>query len=58
MMKATIAAFEEKISKIESASQKGTSSQNYVRGMPSTIKTVHFEQELGKISPSVSEEVL
>ncbi|KAK1441613.1 hypothetical protein QVD17_07647 [Tagetes erecta] len=57
MMIVTNAAFEEKMSKIEAASREGTSSQKYIRGMPSVIKNVHFEQVLGNISPSVSEKV-
>ncbi|KAF5756764.1 putative AAA+ ATPase domain, ATPase, AAA-type, core, NVL2, nucleolin binding protein [Helianthus annuus] len=55
MNEAAMAAVEEKFSRIEAASNEGTSSESYVGGMPHTIKAVHFQQALEKISPSVSD---
>ncbi|KAL9997095.1 putative AAA+ ATPase domain, ATPase, AAA-type, core, NVL2, nucleolin binding protein [Helianthus debilis subsp. tardiflorus] len=55
MNEAAMAAVEEKFSRIEAASNDGTSSESYVGGMPHTIKAVHFQQALEKISPSVSD---
>lgn len=62
MNEAAMAAVEEKFSKIEAAAaavaQEGTSissSRSSLGGLPHTIKAVHFEQALGKISPSVSD---
>ncbi|KAJ0430218.1 putative AAA+ ATPase domain, ATPase, AAA-type, core, NVL2, nucleolin binding protein [Helianthus annuus] len=55
MNEAAMAAVEEKFSRIEAASNEGTSSESYAGGMPHTIKAVHFQQALEKISPSVSD---
>ncbi|KAI7752645.1 hypothetical protein M8C21_017732 [Ambrosia artemisiifolia] len=57
MNEAAMAAVEEKFRKIEEASNEGTLSESYIGGMPHTIKAVHFEQALRKISPSVSDKV-
>ncbi|KAI3731962.1 hypothetical protein L1987_63156 [Smallanthus sonchifolius] len=56
MNEAAMVAVEERFSKIEAAAHEGTSvSESYLGGMPHTIKAAHFEQALGKISPSVSD---
>ncbi|KAI3818638.1 hypothetical protein L1987_12453 [Smallanthus sonchifolius] len=56
MNEAAMAAVEEKFNRIEAAAHEGTSvSESYLGGMPHTIKASHFEQALGKISPSVSD---
>lgn len=56
MNEAAMVAVEEKFSKIEAAAREGTS-ESCLGGMPHTIKAVHFEQALGKITPSVSDKV-
>ncbi|XP_076907555.1 cell division control protein 48 homolog C-like [Bidens hawaiensis] len=54
MNEAAMVAVEEKFSKIEAAALEETS-ESCLGGMPHTIKAVHFEQALGKITPSVSD---
>nr|GEX23831.1 cell division control protein 48 homolog C [Tanacetum cinerariifolium] len=61
MNEAAMAAVEEKFSRVEAATAaveeatSGSSSQCFLGGMPHTIKAVHFDQALKKISPSVSD---
>ncbi|XP_076941082.1 cell division control protein 48 homolog C-like [Bidens hawaiensis] len=54
MNEAAMVAVEEKFSKIEAAAREGTS-ESCLGGITHTIKAVHFEQALGKITPSVSD---
>ncbi|CAH1416184.1 unnamed protein product [Lactuca virosa] len=51
---AAMAAVEEKFKKIEAA-KASDEPQSSLGGLPHTIKAIHFEQALGKISPSVSD---
>ncbi|KAK9065388.1 hypothetical protein SSX86_016771 [Deinandra increscens subsp. villosa] len=59
MNEAAMVAVEEKFSKIEAAANEekseSSSSKSNLDGIPHTIKAAHFEQALGKISPSVSD---
>nr|GEW92383.1 cell division cycle 48C [Tanacetum cinerariifolium] len=63
MNEAAMVAVEEKFSKIEAATAaaeeatSGSSSQSFLGGMAHTIKSVHFDQALRKISPSVSNQI-
>ncbi|CAI9279353.1 unnamed protein product [Lactuca saligna] len=54
MNEAAMAAVEEKFKKIEAA-KASDEPQSSLGGLPHTIKAIHFEQALGKISPSVSD---
>lgn len=57
MNEAAIVAVEERFIEIEAAKRNEPEPESSSDSLPHTIKTRHFEQVLGKISPSVSDEV-